>query len=429
MKDKWTQQFQGKLDGYEMAAPEMEWTELDKALADNALAKNERPSMTLVWGRRLAAAAAVALMVIGGARVLLPELEGGRDEAPEKNSGERWLSQQHDIKAGHEENTAGQQENTAGNEKGLLAMAEAANNGEKMKAEKNITAIQSTAAVADDNNINNKDVNGEIRASRSGDYQKSTSKKEDIFRSKKDDIFRSKKYNHRTKYHGGELMAAVYMQNAMTANGNMGGMAGVMNSTSVSNSPYGMVSDEFRVGSLDFLAESNPRDVRYDHSRPIKVGLSVKYNIDNHWSLSSGLTYSYLRSSFDYSEGKAFGSGVQKLHYVGLPLAASYNVVSAKKLKVYLTAGGEMQKLVSGKATMDGVNIPEEDKKHDIKEGGMQWSLNAAIGAEYNFVDNFGIYIEPGVSHYIDNHSSVENFYKHKPTNFSLNVGLRLSIR
>ena len=429
MKDKWTQQFQGKLDGYEMAAPEMEWTELDKALADNALAKNERPSMTLVWGRRLAAAAAVALMVIGGARMLLSELEGGRDEAPEQNSGERWLSQQHDITAGHEEKTAGQQENTAGNEKGLLAMAEAANNGEKMKAEKNITAIQSTAAVADDNNINNKDVNGEIRASRSGDYQKSTSKKEDIFRSKKYDIFRSEKYNHRTKYHGGELMAAVYMQNAMTANGNMGGMAGVMNSTSVSNSPYGMVSDEFRVGSLDFLAESNPRDVRYDHSRPIKVGLSVKYNIDNHWSLSSGLTYSYLRSSFDYSEGKAFGSGVQKLHYVGLPLAASYNVVSAKKLKVYLTAGGEMQKLVSGKATMDGVNIPEEDKKHDIKEGGMQWSLNAAIGAEYNFVDNFGIYIEPGVSHYIDNHSSVENFYKHKPTNFSLNVGLRLSIR
>ena len=411
MKDKWTQQFQGKLDGYEMAAPEMEWTELDKALADNAIAKNKRPSMALVWGRRLAAAAAVALMVIGGARVLLPELEGGRDEAPEQNSGERWLSQQHDI-------TAGQQENTAGNEKGLLAMAEAANIQSTAAVADN---IQSTTAVADDNNINNKDVNGEIRASRSGDYQKITSKK--------DDIFRSEKYNHRTKYHGGELMAAVYMQNAMTANGTMGGMTGVMNSTSVSNSPYGMVSDEFRVGSLDFLAESNPRDVRYDHSRPIKVGLSVKYNIDNHWSLSSGLTYSYLRSSFDYSEGKAFGSGVQKLHYVGLPLAASYNVVSAKKLKVYLTAGGEMQKLVSGKATMDGVNIPEEDKKHDVKEGGMQWSLNAAIGAEYNFVDNFGIYIEPGVSYYIDNHSRVENFYKYKPTNFSLNVGLRLSLR
>ena len=88
-----------------------------------------------------------------------------------------------------------------------------------------------------------------------------------------------------------------------------------------------------------------------------------------------------------------------------------------------------MQKLVSGKATMDGVNIAEEDNKHDVKEGGMQWSLNAAIGAEYNFVDNFGICIEPGVRHYIDNQSSVENVAKYKPTNFSLNVGLRLSIR
>ena len=93
MKDKWTQQFQGKLDGYEMAAPEMEWTELDNALADNAIAdnapaKNKRSFMTLVWGRRLVAAAAVALMVIGGARVLLPELEGGKEEAPEQNSGD-----------------------------------------------------------------------------------------------------------------------------------------------------------------------------------------------------------------------------------------------------------------------------------------------------------------------------------------------------
>ena len=88
-----------------------------------------------------------------------------------------------------------------------------------------------------------------------------------------------------------------------------------------------------------------------------------------------------------------------------------------------------MQKLVSGKATMDGVNILDNNKIQDVKEGGMQWSLNAAVGAEYNFMHNLGLYVEPGVSHYIDNHSSVENFYKYKPTNFSLNVGLRLGIR
>ena len=287
-----------------------------------------------------------------------------------------------------------------------------------------------------DNNINNKDINGEIRTSRSVDGQKRGSENNNKSRiekyynpgSEKYYNPRSEKNNNRRYYHGGELIAAVYMQNTMTANGTIG-MAKQMNATTVSNTPYGSVSDEFRSGSLDFLAESNPKDIRYDHNRPIKVGISVKYDIDNRWSISSGLTYSYLRSSFDYSEGKAFGSGVQKLHYVGLPLAVDYNIISAKKLKVYLSARGEVQKLVCGKATMDGVNIPEADANHDIKEGGMQWSLNAAIGAEYNFVDNVGIYIEPGVSHYIDNHSKVDNYYKYKPTNFSLNVGLRLSIR
>ena len=430
MKDKWAQQFQEKMDGYEMAAPEMEWANIDKALA-----KNRRPHMGIIWGRRIAVAAAVALMVIGGARVLLQGLEAGGEDAPQQNCGERWLTLRQERTAGKEGRLAGKEGRLAGKEGRLLAVADAVNDVEEMEAVWHEGAFLSKSG-GTDNNINNKDINGEIRTSRSVDGQKRGSENNNKSRiekyynpgSEKYYNPRSEKNNNRRYYHGGELIAAVYMQNTMTANGTIG-MAKQMNATTVSNTPYGSVSDEFRSGSLDFLAESNPKDIRYDHNRPIKVGISVKYDIDNRWSISSGLTYSYLRSSFDYSEGKAFGSGVQKLHYVGLPLAVDYNIISAKKLKVYLSAGGEVQKLVCGKATMDGVNIPEADANHDIKEGGMQWSLNAAIGAEYNFVDNFGMYIEPGVSHYIDNHSKVDNYYKYKPTNFSLNVGLRLSIR
>ena len=422
MKDKWAQRFQEKMDGYEMAAPEMEWANIDKALA-----KNRRPHMGIIWGRRIAVAAAVALMVIGGARVLLQGLEAGGEDAPQQNCGERWLTLRQERTAGKEGRLAGKEGRLAGKEGRLLAVADAVNDVEEMETVWHERAFLSKSG-GTDNNINNKDINGEIRTSRSVDGQKRGSENNNKSRIEKYYNPRSEKNNNRMYYHGGELIAAVYMQNTMTANGTIG-MAKQMNATTVSNTPYGSVSDEFRSGSLDFLAESNPKDIRYDHNRPIKVGISVRYDIDNRWSISSGLTYSYLRSSFDYSEGKAFGSGVQKLHYVGLPLAVDYNIISAKKLKVYLSAGGEVQKLVCGKATMDGVNIPEADANHDIKEGGMQWSLNAAIGAEYNFVDNFGIYIEPGVSHYIDNHSKVDNYYKYKPTNFSLNVGLRLSIR
>lgn len=421
MKDKWTQQFQGKLDGYEMAAPEMEWTMLDEALA-----KNRRPSFGVIWGRRIAAAAAVALLVIGGARVLLPGLEAEKGGAPQQNCGERWLSHR--------------QEGLSGNDEAetmpILAKA-VARKREKIKSETDEIMISSDKS-QQPSSAKALLVSGD--KSQSADTPNMAEEEQALAKSdnvthKTTTARRRDTATRRTmampvrssNYHGGELTAAVFMQNAMTANpsNNMGNLF----SSPMSNSPYGTVSEEFKYGTLDFLAASNPQSVIYDHDRPIKVGLSVKYNIDNRWSIVSGLTYSYLRSTFDYSEGKTSGSGVQKLHYVGLPFAVNYNVISAKNLKVYLTAGCEMQKLVSGKANMDGVNILEENKRQDVKEGGMQWSLNAAVGAEYNFMHNLGLYVEPGVSHYIDNHSSVENFYKYKPTNFSLNVGLRLSIR
>ena len=421
MKDKWTQQFQEKMDGYEMAAPEMEWTMLDEALA-----KNRQPSFGVIWGRRIAAAAAVALLVIGGARVLLPGLEAEKGGAPQQNCGERWLSHRQ----------AGLSGNDEAETMPILAKA-VARKREKIKSETDeimISSDKSQQPSSDKALLVSGDKSQSADTPNMAEEEQALAKSDNVTH-KTTTARRRDTATRRTmampvrssNYHGGELTAAVFMQNAMTANpsNNMGNLF----SSPMSNSPYGTVSEEFKYGTLDFLAASNPQSVIYDHDRPIKVGLSVKYNIDNRWSIVSGLTYSYLRSTFDYSEGKTSGSGVQKLHYVGLPLAVNYNVISAKNLKVYLTAGCEMQKLVSGKANMDGVNILEENKRQDVKEGGMQWSLNAAVGAEYNFMHNLGLYVEPGVSHYIDNHSSVENFYKYKPTNFSLNVGLRLSIR
>lgn len=408
MKDKWIEQFQGKMDGYEMAAPEMPWAELDKALADN-----RRAGMRIVWGRRIAAAAAIALLIAGGSRILF----NGHDDISQKDIPTLSAKAQENINASDNMPTASE---------GLLAEVSqaAAHKAAAIRHEMEdlgIAVAETSAPVETTNEVAANEVTAkeERQPATPRQAEKATCKRTYTY---------NKKVTPRNRMTDSRLMAAVYMQNAMVNNGsNLVNQA--MNSEPVTKRPYGSASDEFMNGTLDFIAESNPKDVHYDHDRPIKVGVSVKYSLNDRWSVSSGLTYSYLRSDFDYSEGKAFGSGVQKLHYLGLPLAASYNVVKGKRFNVYLTAGGEMQKLVSGKAVVDGVNMKEEDKRHDVREGGMQWSLNAAVGAEYNFTDNLGVYLEPGVSHYIDNNSSVENFYKHKPTNFSLNVGLRLNIR
>jgi hypothetical protein len=58
----------------------------------------------------------------------------------------------------------------------------------------------------------------------------------------------------------------------------------------------------------------------------------------------------------------------------------------------------------------------------------MQWSVNTSLGIEYDIIPQLGIYIEPGLKHYFDNGSRIENFFKDKPTNFNLQVGVRWNI-
>ncbi|MDY3848082.1 MAG: porin family protein [Prevotella sp.] len=420
MNDKWTQQFQDKLDGHGMSVPELAWDSIDSALA-----KKRRTSMRIVWGRRIAAAA-VGLILIGGTGILFR----GFDSATEMLQ----TAQTMDVNTKHETNgnsvkeilkvnlearLANNQKRAKSHEMPIITnhqelLANNDNNDELSSMTGKNVGEKETSDVKDENPetvIYDRYKSGENAKNR-GEYVK---KRSEDTRRRKSDL-------------GGELTAAVYMQNATTGNGS-NGIAGGVSSSPVMSKPYGAVSEEFRAGSLDFLAESNPRTVTYDHDHPIKVGIGVKYSINDRWSVLSGLTYSYLRSDFDYSEGKNSGSGVQKLHYVGIPLAASYNLLSGKNLKLYLTAGGEMQKLVSGKVSVGVMNGAEENKAQDVREGGMQWSLNAAAGVEYNFMRNAGIYVEPGVTHYIDNNSNIDNYYKHKPTNFSLNLGLRFTFK
>ena len=56
------------------------------------------------------------------------------------------------------------------------------------------------------------------------------------------------------------------------------------------------------------------------------------------------------------------------------------------------------------------------------------FSVNAAIGGEYRFSEDLSAYIEPGVSRHFNNGSTVENIYKDRPTNFNLNIGIRVNL-
>ena len=110
----------------------------------------------------------------------------------------------------------------------------------------------------------------------------------------------------------------------------------------------------------------------------------------------------------------------QTLHYVGIPLNIQIALWQWNKLNVYVAAGGQADWNVEAKANTDGVN-------QEMEKDRLQWSVGGSLGVQYNIMPQLGVYAEPGFRHYIDNGSNVSNFFKDKPTDFNLQVGLRFN--
>lgn len=168
----------------------------------------------------------------------------------------------------------------------------------------------------------------------------------------------------------------------------------------------------------------------YDHHLPIRIGLSVAYALTDRLSISSGLTYTRLASDIKDASRESKYIGEQRLHYVGIPVNVSYKVASFRWLVLYGTAGVLAEKCVSG-TTDEGYvenNTMKYTNTQDISSKPLQMSVNAGVGIQFDFIDNVGIYAEPGLSYYFDDGSALQTIYKEKPLNFNLNVGVRFKL-
>ena len=168
----------------------------------------------------------------------------------------------------------------------------------------------------------------------------------------------------------------------------------------------------------------------YKHRLPVRVGFNVAYRLTGRLSVESGVSYTRLSSDMKDGTKDNYSSGSQKLDYIGVPLNVKYRAFGYRRLSVYASAGLLTEKCVSGKTTHEYV-ISGEKKKHeaeDVAAKPWQLSVNAALGAQFDVLRNVGVYVEPGVSYYFDDRSTLSTIYKEKPLNFNLNLGVRYTI-
>lgn len=161
---------------------------------------------------------------------------------------------------------------------------------------------------------------------------------------------------------------------------------------------------------------------RQHHHRPVSFGLTLSYPLTERLSLTTGLVYTKLSSDFTQVMNKMQIRREQTLHYVGVPLGLSYRLWELKGFRAYASAGALTYLNVATHVVTEGVT-------QEMEKDRAQLSLNGSLGLQYDVIPQIGLYVEPGLSYYPDNRSHIQNFFKDKPVNLSLQVGLRVNIK
>lgn len=185
--------------------------------------------------------------------------------------------------------------------------------------------------------------------------------------------------------------------------------------TKMDNAP---MADSDKPGGTVVLTPDPPKDERTGnavHYFPLKVGLSARFPISDRLSITTGLDYSWYKSSFTYSVS---GEKIQNAHYIGIPVRLDWTFASGRWLDVYLGGGLEGNYCLG--ATLAGDRVAKD---------GFSASLLGAGGIQFKITEKLGVYIEPELSWtFTPKNQILESYRTKNPLMFSVSSGLRITI-
>lgn len=423
MKEEWIEQLRQKMADYQEPAPEVSWEEIEKAVAAN----RQKAKRIAIWPRRIAAA--VLVMVAGGAGYYLlnrqePEISQQTASVVVEKKG--YEASDHSPFASVKQHI--QKEKTI-----IVAQAE------EVQIVEQAPETETTEVPEEQKTEAPEEQKPETQTQPSGKSDKGQVPVNPVRQDFPDRYLTPVRTNKKAR-----LMAKAYLGNGFTGNNGVNDWNtkdfAYSSSTNPGNKQYeDLIQSENGVTeetgtspstSIDYPTtptDENPVEKPIEpiemqesvnHHQPIRFGLSLRYVINERWSIDAGLSYTLLTSDITLTAGSKQVDLKQRLNYIGIPINVNYQLWNYRHFNVYASAGGVVEKMVKGKQGDESVSIAP-----------LQVSLNAGLGAEYEFVDWLSIYAEPGLAYYFDNGSRVQTFYQDKPLNFNLNLGLRLNIK
>lgn len=423
-KDDWIKDIQRRMTDHQEPVKDDLWAGIEQALNQQKVVG--RRAVVMRW-RRYAAAAAIVLALMGGAGYVLFNhqeqmgKEVARAETEQQPAGLQTCTQQIEPIMLAEQ----AHESVASRVKKVLSAVRKDADSEQLL----MAMVQEKEAAPSDRpqNLMNKDLEpgGQPEASsaespgkEAEQPQPSAVQKNEVGRASQTLLPAERQRIHASR-HGSKVTMNLYAANSVGAYSGRNGLA----------TPVDMVANyclSKAAPELFFAEAASPTALQSheetDHHQPVSFGLTAGYALNQRWTLTSGLVYTKLSSDFIQVFDDSRLTRRQTLHYVGIPLNVNFMVWGNKKLKTYVTAGGQADFNVDAKTVKEGI-------KHDMPKDKLQLSTQAALGLQYDFTPHLGAYFEPGVKYYIDNKSETQNFFKDKPLNVHLQVGLRWNIQ
>lgn len=454
MNNDWTDRLRDRMADYEMPVGDELWANIEQSLAQDEVFANKNVHSNngvarSVVMRRFSIAASIAALLAGGAYVYFHpwnevaenEVAAIFDKGPKTFIDKRQTAVPKDSQAAISDNS---QKSISANgqnamsKDGLQTLSGGGQTRNNILAQSNSVGLVSSESALSldlDTQSSARSVNEKsetVPSSRS-------SRKANSLITSEGDVMSSAQNGRRTvlaqnsmdeelgrkdKRHRGGMKLQLYGENGFIGR-TSGGNSPVLMSSMPSSDPVFYDKNTQITSFFDerYMAMIPTSDLYEEtkHHQPISVGMQVGFHLLPKLKLSTGLVYTKVSSDFISGVSDTRTVSTQDLHYIGIPLNLSYSVWEYKGLHTYVTAGGEGAVNIKNHTETDGeVKESKRDK--------MQWSTNASVGIQYDFIPQLGVYVEPGMKYYFDNGSQIENIFKDKKLNFNIQFGLRFNI-
>lgn len=454
MNNDWTDRLRDRMADYEMPVGDELWANIEQSLAQDEVFANKNVHSNhgvarSVVMRRFSIAASIAALLAGGAYVYFHpwnevaenEVAAIFDKGPKTFIDKRKTTVPKDSQAAISDNSQKSISDNGQNamsKDGLQTLSGGGQNRNNILAQSNsveLVSSESALSLDLDTQSSARSVNEKsetVPSSRS-------SRKVNSLITSEGDVMSSAQNGRRTvleqssmdeelgrkdKHHRGGLKLQLYGENGFIGK-TSGGNSPVLMSSMPSSDPVYYDKNIKIANFFDerYMAMIPTADLYEEtkHHQPISVGMQVGFHLLTKLKLSTGLVYTKVSSDFISGVSDTRTVSTQDLHYIGIPLNLSYSVWEYKGLHTYVTAGGEGAVNIKNHTETDGeVKESKRDK--------MQWSTNASVGIQYDFIPQLGVYVEPGMKYYFDNGSQIENIFKDKKLNFNIQFGLRFNV-